>query len=172
MSKYSSLTARCHHRVSATSNDQAQATLAAHSRTLTNHFLITFGRENWHDYIVSMTRALGLLGKVTCHNDIQKTLRGIEKSEDCIDCDTRHGVLTALLTGVLCSYNCPLSTLSAAAAGWLCSPWQEADDCWLCGPAAAAAAVPLSHSPMISSAAASPAGAQLHTTPARHRGNS
>ena len=76
-------------------------------RTLPNHFFITFARENWHDYIVSKTRALGLLGKVTCHNDIQKTLRGIEKSEDCIDCDTRHGVITSLLTGVLCSYNWP-----------------------------------------------------------------
>ena len=121
MSKYSSLTARCHHRVSATSNDQAQATLAAHSRTLTNHFLITFGRENWHDYIVSKTRALGLLGKVTCHNDIQKTLRGIEKSEDCIDCDTRHGVLTALLTGVLCSYNCPLCVSVSVYRGSPCT---------------------------------------------------
>ena len=50
-------------------------------RTLINHFIFTLGRNIWQDNIISETRTLGLPGKVTCQNGIQKTLRGIERSQ-------------------------------------------------------------------------------------------
>ena len=92
MCKYSALTARCHHGVTATRNDQASGTLAAHSHQPFHFHIREKQLARQHNF---RDKNAGIAGQNNMSEwNTEDTAGDREKSEDCIDYDIRlrHGV--------------------------------------------------------------------------------